>query len=146
MDWLNQSLLMHIEFFFRFFVKINKFFVFTIYFLIMTIKWGFPLMTIDRKQVIFTVKSLNLWPIRAVKAQTGKGTLNGFWPQENNLSFFSLVRPTSCIPGSLYTWFRDFFRMAKININLPASVRGGGARGRKRAIPHTASEMYLLSS
>ena len=66
---------MHIEFFFRFFVKINTFFVFTIYFLIMTIKWGFPLqtvMTIDRKQVIFTVKSLNLWPIRAVKAKQEK--------------------------------------------------------------------------
>lgn len=62
----------HIIFFFRFSVKMNMFFVFNIYFLIRTIKRGCPLMTTDRKQVIFTVKSLNLWPIRAVKAKQEK--------------------------------------------------------------------------
>ena len=50
----------------------NMFFVFNIYFLVRTIKRGCPLMTTDRKQVIFTVKSLNLWPIRAVKAKQEK--------------------------------------------------------------------------
>ena len=60
------------SFFFRLSVKINTFFVFTIYFLIMTIKRDCPLMTIDKKQVIFTVNSLNLWPIRADKVKQEK--------------------------------------------------------------------------